>query len=94
MIPNMNKIAGELTPCTFHVTARTLATHALSIFGDHSDVMFCRATGWAMLCSNSVQEAMDLALIAHAASLRPHSLPAFLRRLPDFARSQQNRDAE
>jgi pyruvate-ferredoxin/flavodoxin oxidoreductase len=69
MIPNMNKIAGELTPCAFHVTARTLATHALSIFGDHSDVMFCRATGWAMLCSNSVQEAMDLALIAHAASL-------------------------
>jgi pyruvate-ferredoxin/flavodoxin oxidoreductase len=69
MIPNMNKIAGELTPAVFHVTARTLATHALSIFGDHSDVMFCRATGWAMLCSNSVQEAMDLALIAHAASL-------------------------
>ena len=69
MIPNMNKIAGELTPCAFHVTARTLATHALSIFGDHSDVMFCRATGWAMLCSNSVQEAMDLALIAHSASL-------------------------
>ncbi len=69
MIPNMNKIAGELTPATFHVTARTLATHALSIFGDHSDVMFCRATGWAMLCSNSVQEAMDLSLIAHAASL-------------------------
>src|SRR5450631_3830219 len=69
MIPNMNKIAGELTPCAFHVTARTLATHALSIFGDHSDVMFCRATGFAMLCSNSVQEAMDLALIAHAATL-------------------------
>jgi pyruvate-ferredoxin/flavodoxin oxidoreductase len=69
MIPNMNKIAGELTPATFHVTARTLATHALSIFGDHSDVMFCRATGWAMMCSNSVQEAMDLALISHAASL-------------------------
>jgi pyruvate-ferredoxin/flavodoxin oxidoreductase len=69
MVPNMNKIAGELTPATFHVTARTLATHALSIFGDHSDVMFCRATGWAMLCSNSVQEAMDLALIAHGASL-------------------------
>ncbi len=69
MIPNMNKIAGELTPTAFHVTARTLAAHALSIFGDHSDVMFCRATGWAMLCSNSVQEAMDLALIAHAASL-------------------------
>ncbi len=69
MIPNMNKIAGELTPAAFHVTARTIATHALSIFGDHSDVMFCRTTGWAMLCSNSVQEAMDLALIAHSASL-------------------------
>src|SRR5215475_6712202 len=69
MIPNMNKIAGELTPAAFHVTARTVAMHALSIFGDHSDVMFCRTTGWAMLCSNSVQEAMDLALIAHAASL-------------------------
>jgi pyruvate-ferredoxin/flavodoxin oxidoreductase len=69
MIPNMNKIAGELTPAAFHVSARTLATHALSIFGDHSDVMFCRATGWAMLCSNSVQEAMDLALIAHSATL-------------------------
>jgi pyruvate-ferredoxin/flavodoxin oxidoreductase len=69
MIPNMNKIAGELTPAAFHVTARTIATHALSIFGDHSDVMFCRTTGWAMLCSNSVQEAEDLALIAHAASL-------------------------
>jgi len=69
MIPNMNKIAGELTPAAFHVSARTLAAHALSIFGDHSDVMFCRATGWAMLCSNSVQEAMDLALIAHSATL-------------------------
>jgi pyruvate-ferredoxin/flavodoxin oxidoreductase len=69
MIPNMNKIAGELTPTAFHVSARTLATHALSIFGDHGDVMACRTTGWAMLCSNSVQEAMDFALIAHAASL-------------------------
>jgi len=69
MIPNMNKIAGELTPTAFHVSARTVATHALSIFGDHSDVMFCRTTGFALLCSNSVQEAMDLALIAHAASL-------------------------
>ena len=69
MIPNMNKIAGELTPAAFHVSARTVATHALSIFGDHSDVMFCRTTGWAMLCSNSVQEAMDLALISQAASL-------------------------
>ena len=69
MIPNMNKIAGELTATAFHVSARTVATHALSIFGDHSDVMFCRTTGYAMLSSNSVQEAMDLALIAHAASL-------------------------
>ena len=69
MIPNMNKIAGELTPTAFHVSARTVASHALSIFGDHSDVMFCRTTGFALLCSNSVQEAMDLALIAHAASL-------------------------
>jgi len=69
MIPNMNKIAGELTPTAFHVSARTLATHALSIFGDHSDVMACRPTGFAMLSSNSVQEAMDLALVAHAASL-------------------------
>jgi len=69
MIPNMNKIAGELTPAVFHVSARTVATHALSIFGDQSDVMFCRTTGFGMLCSNSVQEAMDLALIAHSASL-------------------------
>jgi len=69
MIPNMNKIAGELTPTAFHVTARTVAAHALSIFGDHSDVMSCRTTGFAMLCSNSVQEAMDLALIAHASAL-------------------------
>jgi len=69
MIPNMNKIAGELTPTAFHVTARTVAAHALSIFGDHSDVMSCRTTGFAMLCSNSVQEAMDLALIAHAGAL-------------------------
>jgi len=69
MIPNMFKIAGELTPATMHVTARTLATHALSIFGDHSDVMTCRSTGWAMLASNSVQEAHDLALVAQAATL-------------------------
>lgn len=69
MIPNMYKIAGELTPTVFHVAARTVATHALSIFGDHSDVMACRSTGWAMLCSSSVQEAPDMALIAHAATL-------------------------
>ncbi len=69
MIPNMFKIAGELTPAVFHVTARTVATHALSIFGDHSDVMACRSTGWALLASGSVQEAQDMALIAHAATL-------------------------
>ncbi|MEK7384529.1 MAG: pyruvate:ferredoxin (flavodoxin) oxidoreductase, partial [Elusimicrobiota bacterium] len=69
MIPNMYKIAGELTPAVFHVAARSLATHALSIFGDHSDVMAARAAGWVMLCSNSVQEAADLALVAHAATL-------------------------
>ncbi|MFQ3240724.1 MAG: pyruvate-ferredoxin/flavodoxin oxidoreductase [Lentimonas sp.] len=70
MIPNMYKIAGELTPFCMHVSARALATHALSIFGDHSDVMACRQTGFAMLASNSVQEAADIALIAHAATLK------------------------
>ncbi len=70
MIPNMFKIAGELTPTVFHVSARTVATHALSIFGDHSDVMAVRSTGWAMMCSNSVQEVMDLALIAQASTLK------------------------
>ncbi|MHC4179729.1 MAG: pyruvate:ferredoxin (flavodoxin) oxidoreductase, partial [Planctomycetota bacterium] len=69
MIPNMFKIAGELTPTVFHVTARTVATHALSIFGDHSDVMACRSTGFALLASGSVQEAQDMALIAQAATL-------------------------
>jgi len=70
MIPNMHKIAGELTPTVFHVSARTVATHALSIFGDHSDVMDCRATGFALLASNSVQEAQDMALIAHASTIK------------------------
>ena len=70
MIPNMFKIAGELTPAVIHVAARTVATHALSIFGDHSDVMHARTTGWAMLAASSVQEAHDLALVAHAATLR------------------------
>src|SRR3954471_23633341 len=70
MVPNMYKIAGELLPCVLHVTARAVATHALSIFGDHSDVMAVRSTGWGLLCSGSVQEAHDLALVAHAATLR------------------------
>jgi len=69
MVPNMYKIAGELTPAVIHVAARSLATHALSIFGDHQDVMAVRQTGWGMLASNSVQEVMDFALIAQAASL-------------------------
>jgi pyruvate-ferredoxin/flavodoxin oxidoreductase len=70
MIPNMYKIAGELTPFCMHVSARTLATHALSIFGDHSDVMSCRMTGFAMLSSESVQQAHDFAAICHAATLK------------------------
>jgi len=70
MIPNMYKIAGELFPCVFHVTARTIATHALSIFGDHSDVMACRQVGFAMLASNNPQEAQDLALISHIATYK------------------------
>ncbi len=69
MIPNMFKIAGELTSTVFHVSARTVATHALSIFGDHSDIMAVRAAGWGLLASNSVQEIMDFALIAQAAAL-------------------------
>lgn len=69
MVPNMYKIAGELLPAVFHVGCRSLATHALSIFGDHQDVMACRATGFAMLASASVQETMDLALVAHLAAI-------------------------
>ena len=70
MIPNMYKIAGELLPCVFHISARALSTHALSIFGDHADVMACRSTGFAMLCSNTVQEAQDMAAVAHIATLK------------------------
>lgn len=74
MIPNMYKIAGELLPGVFHVGCRSLATHALSIFGDHQDVMACRATGFTMIASASVQETMDLALVAHLAAIEG-SLP-------------------
>src|SRR6266545_2491519 len=70
MLPNMFKIAGELTPAVIHVAARSIATHALSIFGDHSDVMSSRTTGWAMLAASSVQEAHDFSLVSHAATLR------------------------
>ena len=69
MIPNMYKIAGELLPCVFHVSARTVASHSLCIFGDHSDVMACRQTGFAMLCEGSVQEVMDLSAVAHLATI-------------------------
>ena len=69
MLPNMYKISGELLPGVFHVAARALATHALSIFGDHQDVMAARQTGFAFLCSNNPQEAMDLALASHLAAI-------------------------
>ena len=68
MIPNMYKIAGEQLPCVIDVSARALASHALSIFGDHSDVYACRQTGFAMLCESSVQEVMDLTAVAHLRS--------------------------
>ncbi|MBP3428169.1 MAG: pyruvate:ferredoxin (flavodoxin) oxidoreductase, partial [Clostridia bacterium] len=87
MIPNMYKIAGELLPCVFHVSARALAYHALSIFGDHSDVMACRQTGFAMLASNSVQEAEDMALVAHLATLKA-SVP-FLHFFDGFRTSHE-----
>ena len=87
MIPNMYKISGELTPSVFHVSARALAYHALNIFGDHSDVMACRQTGFAMLASNSVQEAHDLALVAHLATLKS-SVP-FLHFFDGFRTSHE-----
>ena len=87
MIPNMFKIAGQQLPGVLHVSARAVATHALSIFGDHSDVMAVRSTGWGLLCSGSVQEAQDLALIAHVASLNT-SLP-FLHFFDGFRTSHE-----
>jgi len=92
MIPNMYKIAGELTSTVFHVSARALATQALSIFGDHSDVMSCRSTGWAMLCSNNVQEVMDFALISQAATLR--SRIPFLHMFDGFRTSHEVQKVE
>ena len=70
MIPNMYKISGELMPMVMHVSARALAAHSLNIFGDHADVMACRQTGFAMLCNSSVQEVMDLGLVAHLSTLK------------------------
>jgi pyruvate-ferredoxin/flavodoxin oxidoreductase len=92
MIPNMYKIAGELTSCAMHVAARTVATHALSIFGDHSDVMACRQIGFALLASGSVQEAHDLACIAHAATLEAR-VP-FLHFFDGFRTSHEVRKIE
>jgi pyruvate-ferredoxin/flavodoxin oxidoreductase len=92
MIPNMYKIAGELLPTVFHITARSLAVHALSIFGDHSDVMTCRETGWAMLCSCSVQEAMDFALISQQATLA--SRIPFLHFFDGFRTSHEEQKIE
>ncbi len=95
MIPNMYKIAGELTSYCMHVSARTVATHALSIFGDHSDVMACRQTGFAHLCSGSVQEAHDFALIGQAATLAARvPFLHYLRRLPHLARGVEDRGAD
>ncbi len=87
MIPNMYKISGELLPGVFHVSARALAAHALSIFGDHQDVMACRQTGFAMLASSSVQEAMDMALVAHLSALKA-SVP-FLHFFDGFRTSHE-----
>lgn len=92
MIPNMYKIAGEMLPAVFHVSARALAGHALSIFGDHSDVMATRQTGFAMLCSNSVQEVMDLAGIAHLSAIRS-SIP-FLHFFDGFRTSHEIQKVE
>ena len=94
MIPNMYKIAGELTSMVLHVAARSLAAQGLSIFGDHSDVMAVRQTGFALLSSASVQEAHDLALVAQAATLEdPGAVRALLRRVSHLARAEHDRDA-
>src|SRR5512139_1854307 len=92
ILPAMYKIAGELTPAVFHVTARALACQGLSIFGDHSDVMAARATGFALLCASSVQEAMDFALIAQAATLEAR-IP-FLHFFDGFRTSHEIRTIE
>jgi len=92
MIPNMYKIAGELLPTVFHISARSLACQALSIFGDHSDVMTCRGTGFAMLCSNSVQEVMDMALIAQQSTLA--SSAPFLHFFDGFRTSNELQKVE
>ena len=92
MIPNMYKIAGELLPCVFHVSARTVATQALNIFGDHSDVYACRQTGFAMLAEGNLQEVMDLAAVAHLAAIKGRvPVHQLLRRLPYLPRDPEDR---
>ena len=93
MIPNMYKIAGEFLPCVFHVSARTLASHALCIFGDHQDVMSARQTGFAMLAEGSVQEVMDLAGVAHSGYYQiTRSVHELLRWFPYFSRNPEDRN--
>jgi len=92
MIPNMYKIAGELLPGVFHVSARTVASHALSIFGDHSDVMACRQTGFALLATGSVQEILDIAPVAHLAAIR--SRVPFLHFFDGFRTSHEIQKVE
>ena len=92
MIPNMYKIAGELLPCVIHVSARCVASHALNIFGDHSDVYACRQTGFAMLAETNPQEVMDLGAVAHLVHHQgPRSVHQLLRRLPYLARDSEDR---
>ena len=93
MLPNMFKIAGELTPAVIHVAARAIATHALSIFGDHSDVMAARSTGFAMLCASSVQEAHDFAAVCMLPRSGRECRSCILRRVPYLARDQSHRAA-
>ena len=92
MIPNVYKIAGELLPAVFHVSARTVAAQSLNIFGDHSDVMACRQTGFAMLAEGNVQEVMDLAPVAHLSAIKGRRpLHQLLRRLPYLSRDPEGR---
>ena len=88
MIPNMYKIAGELLPCVFHVSARCVASHALNIFGDHSDVYACRQTGFAMLAETNPQEVMDLGAVAHLAAIEGRVPSTVSVHLTRFRRSK------
>jgi len=87
MLPNMHKISGEMLPTVFHVTARTLATHSLSIFGDHSDVMTVRNSGFALMATSSIQEIMDLGIVSHLSTLKA-SIP-FLNFFDGFRNSHE-----